>query len=84
MLNIAQFLFDNKDEAYKHFQCKLMPTVDPDTVIGVRTPLLRTFAKKINGSPESSAFLAVSPTDITTKTISTVCLSASLRITMHV
>ena len=61
MLNIAQFLFDNKDEAYKHFQCKLMPTVDPDTVIGVRTPLLRTFAKKINGSPEASAFLGSLP-----------------------
>ena len=33
--------FELQDLSYRDFQCKLMPTVDPDTVIGVRTPELR-------------------------------------------
>lgn len=39
-------LMDNKDEKYKEFHCKLMPTVDPDRVIGVRTPIVRKLAKE--------------------------------------
>lgn len=35
------------DPAYKAFQCSLMPTVSPDTVIGVRMPLLRNLASSI-------------------------------------
>ena len=31
-------LFELQDLKYRDFQCKLMPTVDPETVIGVRTP----------------------------------------------
>lgn len=34
-----------QDVTYKEFQCKLMPTVDPSTVIGVRMPALRQLAK---------------------------------------
>jgi hypothetical protein len=30
-------LFELQDLKYKTFQCKLMPTVNPETVIGVRT-----------------------------------------------
>lgn len=33
------------DPAYKSFQAKLIPTVDPDRVLGVRTPDLRRFAR---------------------------------------
>jgi 3-methyladenine DNA glycosylase AlkD len=33
-----------RDEKYKAFQEKLMPSVDPDSVIGIRTPALRRFA----------------------------------------
>ena len=35
------------DESYKAFSSKLMPTVDNDKVIGVRTPALRNFAKEL-------------------------------------
>ena len=37
---------------YKEFSSKLMPTVDPATVIGVRTPLLRKFAKDLGACEE--------------------------------
>ena len=44
---IQQKLFELQDLKYKEFQCKLMPTVGADTVIGVRTPALRTLAKEL-------------------------------------
>ena len=45
MTDIQKLLFDRQDTAYQAFQSKLMPTVDPETVIGVRTPALRKLAK---------------------------------------
>lgn len=50
-------LFAMQDPAYRAFQCKLMPTVDPAGVIGVRTPELRKFAKEFGKMPESADFL---------------------------
>lgn len=50
-----------QDVKYKQFQCRLMPTVNPDTVIGVRTPALRAFAKEIAGSPAAENFLNTLP-----------------------
>lgn len=44
---ILQRLFALQDMAYKDFQAKLMPTVDKETIIGVRTPLLRKLAKEL-------------------------------------
>jgi len=38
-------LFQYQDLKYKEFHQKLMPTVDKDTVIGVRTPILRRLSK---------------------------------------
>jgi Predicted DNA alkylation repair enzyme len=54
-------LFALQDPAYKGFQAKLIPTVDPDTVIGVRTPALRMLAKELFGTLEADAFLQVLP-----------------------
>ena len=58
---IRQALFAMQDPGYKSFQCALMPTVDPDTVIGVRTPELRAMAKRLKGEREISSFLADLP-----------------------
>lgn len=44
---ITDELLSLKDEKYKVFQCALMPTVNPDKVIGVRTPELRKLSKKL-------------------------------------
>ena len=49
-MNVSEIqaeLFKNQDEKYRDFQAKLLPTVNPQTVIGVRTPVLRAFAKNL-------------------------------------
>ena len=54
-------LFELQDMKYKEFHCKLMPTVDPETVIGVRTPQLRALAKDLLKKPETMEFLNLLP-----------------------
>ena len=49
---ICEKLFSMQDTKYRDFQAKLIPTVSPSSVIGVRTPLLRTFAKELSKSLE--------------------------------
>lgn len=59
--DIREALFDHADGNYKAFQCPLMPTVDPATVIGVRTPVLRRMAKELRGTAGGDALLAELP-----------------------
>ena len=54
-------LFAMQDAQYQTFQQKLLPTLPPETVIGVRTPALRAYAKELAGTPEAAAFLAAAP-----------------------
>jgi len=54
-------LFALQDLNYKEFLCKLMPTVNPDTVIGVRTPELRKLAREFAKTPEASEFIKILP-----------------------
>lgn len=58
---IRDALFSMRDENYAEFQGRLMPTVSRECVIGVRMPALRSYAKKIYGSPEARDFLAALP-----------------------
>ncbi len=58
---IQKELFGLQDTAYRDFQAKLIPAVEPGTVIGVRTPLLRSMAKKLAKKEEIGAFLEVLP-----------------------
>ena len=44
---ILRRLFELQDKEYREFQLKLMPGVEADAVIGVRTPLLRGLAKEL-------------------------------------
>ena len=39
-----------QDLGYKEFHSKLIPNISPDKVIGIRTPDLRAFAKKVRKS----------------------------------
>lgn len=50
-----------QDEKYAAFQRPLMPTVSPDTIIGVRTPDLRRLAKNLLKTAEVSSFLVKLP-----------------------
>ena len=54
---IRQQLFAMQDTDYREFQVKLIPTVDPEKVIGVRTPQLRKFAKELSRDPDAESFL---------------------------
>lgn len=54
-------LFKLQDLKYKEFHCKLVPTINLDTVIGVRTPELREFAKEFSKTPRAAEFLAILP-----------------------
>ncbi len=45
------------DENYRDFQSKLMPTVPKEKIIGIRTPLLRKFAKEFSKTPQAEKFL---------------------------
>ena len=57
MTDIQRMLFALRDPAYQAFQSKLMPTVDPETVIGVRMPALRQLAKELARTPLAEDFL---------------------------
>ena len=39
-------LMELEDREYRNFQKDLVPTVDPETIIGIRTPELRKLAKE--------------------------------------
>lgn len=47
-MDITELLLRMQDKDYKTFQCKLMPTMEKDRVIGIRIPLLRNLAKKLS------------------------------------
>ena len=57
MSTITQRLFALADEGYRRFQIPLIPTVEPERVIGARTPILRKLAKELAGTEEAEAFL---------------------------
>lgn len=54
---IREKLFSLQDFKYGDFQAKLMPTIARETVIGVRTPVLREYAKKLAKEENVSEFL---------------------------
>lgn len=60
-MDIRKELFSFKDEEYKKFSSSLIPTLSPEKVIGIRTPVLRKFARKIKGNDEAKAFLKSLP-----------------------
>ncbi len=63
-------LFALQDLYYRTFHCKLMPTVDPERVIGVRTPQIRQLAKQLSGTPRRRSVPASPPTGTMKRTIS--------------
>ncbi len=61
MEKIAKELFELRDEAYFHFHKKLIPTIPEERIMGVRTPALRSYAKKVAKYPEVYVFLRELP-----------------------
>ncbi|NCB41549.1 MAG: DNA alkylation repair protein [Clostridia bacterium] len=58
---IQQQLFKLQDLKYRDFSSKLTPTVDPKTIIGVRTPALRKLARAYAHTPAAAAFIKILP-----------------------
>ena len=50
-MNIEDRLFELQDLKYREFHRGLVPTVDADTIIGVRMPALRALVKEIDAEP---------------------------------
>ena len=50
-------MYDLQDLKYRDMQIKIIPTVEPESVIGVRTPELRSMAKELLKSGEYKDFL---------------------------
>ncbi len=58
---IRKKLFEFQDVKYKDFQKNLIPTVDPESIIGVRTPELRKYAKQLVKENKTDEFLSDLP-----------------------
>ena len=54
-------LFALQDMEYKAFHSKLMPTVNPETVIGIRTPELRRFTREFAKNEKAAVFMEILP-----------------------
>ena len=59
--DLERRLFAMQDKKYRDFQSKLMPAVAADTVIGVRTPELRRYAKELARQEDIQEFLDALP-----------------------
>ena len=55
--DIYKELISLQDKGYRDMQITIIPTVAPDSIIGVRTPALRALAKEISKRDDLSSFL---------------------------
>ena len=60
-IEIQDHLFKEQDLKYRDMQIKIIPNIDPDSMIGVRTPALRSFAKDLLKKAEYQEFLDTLP-----------------------
>lgn len=61
MKKLREQLLLMQDEEYREFQATLMPTVDKETVIGIRIPELRRFASAFSKTEQAEEFLNALP-----------------------
>lgn len=60
-MDIIKELFLLQDLQYRDFHSRLMPNIEKERIIGVRTPDLRTLAKRLAKSDQATAFLEKLP-----------------------
>lgn len=60
-MSVYERLMVYQDKKYKEFQSKIVPNVDKETIIGVRTPQMRKIVKEIFGTTEATTFLQTLP-----------------------
>lgn len=59
--DITKMLIIGQDEKYKDFSSKLIPNINKDRFIGVRTPVIRKLAKHIYGTQCAYEFMSALP-----------------------
>lgn len=60
---IQKQLFGFQNLEYQSFHSKLIPNIDPGTIIGVRIPILRKYAKQLSKEKDVRVFLHTLPHD---------------------
>ena len=60
-MDITKELFKFQDISYRNFHSKLIPTVDKKTVIGIRIPKLRIYAKSLINDGRADDFIKKLP-----------------------
>ena len=58
---VVEQLFSMQDLDYKAFHAKLIPNVEEELIIGVRTPELRKYAKEFSKTEEAKEFTKILP-----------------------
>lgn len=58
---VQERLFEMQDIEYRDFHAKLMPTINKDVIIGVRTPALRKFAREYGKTADAKIFMTALP-----------------------
>ena len=61
LTELQKQLFELQDIKYRDFHSKLMPETAKEKIIGIRTSVLRKFARVFAGTPESEDFLQQLP-----------------------
>lgn len=56
---IRKMLVAAADPVYQQFQSRLMPTLPSEQVLGVRTPVLRAFAKELRKQPDGRYYAEI-------------------------
>lgn len=58
---ITEKLFELQDIEFKSFESKLIPNIDEKSIIGVRTPILKKYAKQIKNTDIAMDFINTLP-----------------------
>ena len=59
--NLEKELFEMQDLKYRDFHSKLLSGIDKETIIGIRTPVLRKFTKEYAKTPGAELFMQELP-----------------------
>lgn len=57
MNTLQKQLFELQDTEYRDFHYKLIPGIDKENIIGIRTPILRKFAKEYAKTEDANIFI---------------------------
>lgn len=58
---VQEDLFNLRDDGYKQFHSKLMPNIKDSRIIGVRTPVLKKYAKDFSKDEKAFEYIDILP-----------------------